>query len=166
MLRYCGVLAVLASTVACAQQEPVHRPAMAASVTADVLLRAENAVIESRVPRHATLDSLLRQHRLPAELVNVVVRSAASVFNPRQLRADRPYRLVLSLDGFLREFEYEIDADRLLRIISRDRTRPNWCNGLKKLAVITPTERASRSLSKTCATKLPRPLPIMSGFSD
>lgn len=125
MLRYCGVLAVLASAVACAQQEPVHRPAMAASATADVLLRAENAVIESRVPRHATLDSLLRQHRLPAELVNVVVRSAASVFNPRQLRADRPYRLVLSFDGFLREFEYEIDADRLLRIISRDRTRPD-----------------------------------------
>jgi hypothetical protein len=73
----------------------------------DVVLRAENAVIEARVPRNATLDSILRQHRLSADLVNAAVLSAKSVFNPRQLRADRPYRLVLSLDGFLREFEYE-----------------------------------------------------------
>lgn len=137
MLRYCGVLAILASAAACAQQEPVQRPAMP-SATADVLLRAETAVIESRVPRHATLDSLLRQHRLPAEFVNVVVRSAASVFNPRQLRADRPYRLVLSFDGFLREFEYEIDADRFLRIISRDRTRPELLE-----AEVLPFEKTS-----------------------
>jgi hypothetical protein len=90
----------------------------------DVVLRAENAVIESRVPRNATLDSILRQHQLSADLVNAAVQSARSVFNPRQLRADRPYRLVLSLDGFLREFEYEIDTDRFLRIINRDSGKP------------------------------------------
>ena len=35
-----------------------------------------------------------------------------------------PYRLVRSIDGLLREFEYQIDADRFLRIVSRDRARP------------------------------------------
>jgi murein DD-endopeptidase MepM/ murein hydrolase activator NlpD len=90
----------------------------------DVVLRAETQVIESRVPAHATLESLLRQHELSAELVTSAVESARAVFNLRQIRADRPYRLVLSLDGWLREFEYQIDADRFLRIVNRDRQEP------------------------------------------
>ena len=97
---------------------------MARTPAVDVVLRAEGAVIKGRVPRNSTLDSILRQHQLSTELVNAVVQSAGSVFNPKRIRADRPYRLVLSFDGFLREFEYEIDADRFLRIISRDRERP------------------------------------------
>jgi murein DD-endopeptidase MepM/ murein hydrolase activator NlpD len=123
MLRQISVLAiVVASAAACAQPEPA--PPVAARRVADVLLRAETAVIEARVPRNATLDSLLRQHRLPSDLVNAAVQSAASVFNPRRIRANRPYRLVMSFDGFLREFQYEIDTDRFLRIISRDHDRP------------------------------------------
>jgi murein DD-endopeptidase MepM/ murein hydrolase activator NlpD len=89
-----------------------------------VFLRAETHVIEARVPARATLDSLLRQHELSAELVRAAVESARTVFDPRELRAARPYRLVRSIDGLLREFEYEIDADRFLRIVNRDRTRP------------------------------------------
>ena len=50
--------------------------------------------------------------------------AARSVFDPRQLRADRPYRIVRSLDGLLREFEYQIDADRFLRIVNPDRATP------------------------------------------
>ena len=123
MLRQIASVAVFsACAAACAQPEPVRR---VAAPVADVLLRAEASVIESRVPRHATLDGLLRQHELSAELVQAVVQSARSVFNPRQLRADRPYRLVMSFDGFLREFQYEIDADRFLRIINRDTSRPD-----------------------------------------
>lgn len=111
------VLAVLAS--AC------HRdPPAAAPTRGDVVLRAEAHVIEARVPRHATLESLLRQHQLPADLVTSAVESARSVFNLRQIRADRPYRLVLSLDGLLREFEYQIDTDRFLRIVNRNTTEP------------------------------------------
>lgn len=123
MFRQIASVAVLsACAAACAQPEPVRR---VAAPVADVLLRAEASVIESRVPRHATLDGLLRQHELSAELVQAVVQSARSVFNPRQLRADRPYRLVMSFDGFLREFQYEIDADRFLRIINRGTSRPD-----------------------------------------
>lgn len=90
----------------------------------DILLALDVQRIESRVPRNATLDGLLRQHELPSALVHAAVESVRGVFDPRQLRADRPYRLVQSVDGFLREFEYEIDGDRLLRIFSRDHSAP------------------------------------------
>jgi murein DD-endopeptidase MepM/ murein hydrolase activator NlpD len=89
-----------------------------------VFLHAENQIIEARVPARATLDGLLRQHQLSGDLVRAAVESARTVFNPRELRAERPYRLVRSLDGLLREFEYEIDADRFLRIVNRDRSQP------------------------------------------
>jgi murein DD-endopeptidase MepM/ murein hydrolase activator NlpD len=91
---------------------------------ADVVLRPETSVIEARVPRNATLETLLRQHQLPSALVESAVTSARAVFNLRQIRADRPYRLVLTLDGLLREFEYQIDADRFLRIVSRNHAEP------------------------------------------
>jgi murein DD-endopeptidase MepM/ murein hydrolase activator NlpD len=136
--RVLGLAILAGSATACAapQPQPPHRAAV------DVLLRPEAAVIEARVPRHATLDSLLRQHQLSTDLVNAAVQSAAAVFNPRRLRADRPYRLVLSLDGFLREFEYEIDTDKFLRIISRDRERPEVLD-----AEVVPFEKESNVLA-------------------
>jgi murein DD-endopeptidase MepM/ murein hydrolase activator NlpD len=127
----------LAASVATACAAPSSQPAPHRAVV-DVLTKVESAVIEARVPRHATLDSLLRQHQLSTDLVNAAVQSARSVFNPRQLRADRPYRLVLSFDGFLREFEYEIDTDRFLRIINRDRERPGVLD-----AEVLPIEKES-----------------------
>jgi murein DD-endopeptidase MepM/ murein hydrolase activator NlpD len=133
-----GIAILAGSAAACAspQQQAPHRAAV------DVLLRPETAVIEARVPRHATLDSLLRQHRLSTDLVNAAVQSARGVFNPKRLRADRPYRLVLSFDGFLREFEYEIDTDKFLRIISRDRERPEQLD-----AEVLPFEKESSVLA-------------------
>jgi murein DD-endopeptidase MepM/ murein hydrolase activator NlpD len=90
----------------------------------DIILPVDSQIIEALVPRHATLDGLLRQHDLQRHFVNAAVQSARAVFNPRDLRANRPYRLVRSLDGVLREFVYEIDADRFLRIFNPDRSKP------------------------------------------
>jgi murein DD-endopeptidase MepM/ murein hydrolase activator NlpD len=109
----------MALAAACAQGCAPPAPAPP-RIGSDVLLVPEIRRIEARVPPRATLDSLLRQHQLPADLVHAAVQSARAVFNPRHLRADRPYRLVLSFDGFLREFEYEIDTDRFLRIFRRE----------------------------------------------
>jgi murein DD-endopeptidase MepM/ murein hydrolase activator NlpD len=103
----------------CAQPEPPRKAARP-----DVHLPRESETIEATVPRHATLDSLLRAHNLQEQLVIDAVSAARGVFDPRQLRADRPYRLVRSLDGLLREFEYSIDADRFLRIVNLDRATP------------------------------------------
>jgi murein DD-endopeptidase MepM/ murein hydrolase activator NlpD len=103
----------------CANDEPAPPPRHG-----DVRLRAETEIVEATVPRSATLDSLLRANRLRDQLVTAAVAAARDVFDPRQLRADRPYRLVRTLDGFLREFEYQIDTDRFLRIVNRDRAKP------------------------------------------
>jgi murein DD-endopeptidase MepM/ murein hydrolase activator NlpD len=60
-----------------------------------------------------------------AELVQAAIESARAVFNLRQLRAARTYRLVMSVDGALREFDYQIDTDRFLHIFNRDRSTPS-----------------------------------------
>jgi murein DD-endopeptidase MepM/ murein hydrolase activator NlpD len=114
-------LLLAALVAACAREAPrqvVHR-------LADIDLKAETVIVEARVPRSATLDSLLRQEQLSTEIVRAAIEAARGVFNPRQLRSERPYRLVRTLDGLLREFEYQIDADRFLRIISRTREHPS-----------------------------------------
>jgi murein DD-endopeptidase MepM/ murein hydrolase activator NlpD len=90
----------------------------------DIELRPETVAIEARVPRYATLDRLLREQQLSSPFVEAAIAAARPVFDPRQHRSERPYRLVRTFDGALREFEYQIDADRFLRIISRHRDQP------------------------------------------
>ena len=116
-LLFTVCLAALAS--ACADEPRVRhtRP--------DVVLPSEIQTISARVPRNATLDSLLRAHDLSTDLIKAAVGAARNVFNPRDLRADRPYTIVRSIDGALREFHYEIDADRILRIINPNVDRPD-----------------------------------------
>lgn len=83
----------------------------------DVPLAADIRAISARVARGATLASLLRAHDVAALDVAAVVGQAASVFDLRKVRAGQPYRLRTSLQGSLRDFEYEIDGDRLLRVV-------------------------------------------------
>src|SRR5215203_3193542 len=118
-MRSCsGMLVCLATLAGCAAEPQVR------TGHPDRLLPTEVETITARVPRNATLDSLLRQHELAVGLVDAAVKSASGVFNPRNLRAERPYRLVRSFDGVLREFEYQIDADNFLRIFNPDHKRP------------------------------------------
>jgi murein DD-endopeptidase MepM/ murein hydrolase activator NlpD len=104
---------------ACARPEPQQK-----APGGDVRLAPETVTVESLVPRHATLDSLLRAERIPQDLVSSAVDAARLVFDPRLLRSGQPYRLVRSLDGLLREFHYEIDTDRFLRVFARDIAHP------------------------------------------
>jgi murein DD-endopeptidase MepM/ murein hydrolase activator NlpD len=94
----------------------------------DRVLPRETETIEGRVPRHATLDTLFKSNGLVPGVVQAALISARSVFDPRQLRAERPYKLVRSLTGDLREFEYQIDMDRFLRIVCPDRAAPESLN--------------------------------------
>jgi murein DD-endopeptidase MepM/ murein hydrolase activator NlpD len=114
------VIVVTLLAGACTKEPPPPPKAL----RADVVLPVETRTIEAVVPRQATLEMLLRQHQLSSDLVQAAIEATHAVFNPKQLRASRPYRLVLSVDGFLREFEYQIDADRFLRIICPDRAEP------------------------------------------
>jgi len=85
----------------------------------DIALVDDGTSVEARVPRNATLETLLRQHNVSGEVAQSLVSAVRDVFNPRDLRADRTYRITHTLDGLFREFRYQIDADRLLRVVSR-----------------------------------------------
>jgi murein DD-endopeptidase MepM/ murein hydrolase activator NlpD len=82
----------------------------------DIPLAHDADVVEARVPANATLGDLLGRY-LPSDAVASIVGSVQAVFNPRQLRADQAFTLTRSLDGLFREFSYQIDADRLLKVV-------------------------------------------------
>jgi murein DD-endopeptidase MepM/ murein hydrolase activator NlpD len=120
LLKACRVVLIGGAlcVAGCARPEPV-RPSRG-----DVILPRETEIFDALIPRHATLDSVLRAHALSGDLVSRAVAAARQVFDPRQIRAGRPYRLVRSVDGLLREFTYEIDTDRFLRITTAGAARP------------------------------------------
>ncbi|MBI4519889.1 MAG: M23 family metallopeptidase [Gemmatimonadetes bacterium] len=96
-------------------EQIVPRPVLGA----DIVLEREFEILTGRVPLNGTLDALLRAHALSGDLARRVVDVARGVFNPRLLRVGQPYQIVVSFEGFFRRFEYEIDRDRFLRIVSR-----------------------------------------------
>lgn len=85
----------------------------------DVALAREQETVAAVVPPDATFESLLRANQVDSATANAVVGAVRDVFNPRQLRADQPYQLSRSLDGLFREFRYEIDASKFLRVVRR-----------------------------------------------
>jgi len=108
--------ALLSLTAACS---PGHggTASKIAALHQDVVLGKDANVIEARVPTNATFDSLLRQHDVSSTLAMAAINAVRSVFDPRNLRANQPYRVTRGLDGLIREFQYQIDAERLLRVI-------------------------------------------------
>jgi murein DD-endopeptidase MepM/ murein hydrolase activator NlpD len=120
--RVVFLLAGVLLVAACRQDTAAPPPRL--PHLSDVYLKPETVIVEATVPRNATLGGLLREQMLAEPFVVAAIEAARAVFNPRQLHSDRPYRLVRSVDGMLREFEYQIDTDRFLRIIARDRSRP------------------------------------------
>ena len=100
-------------------------PKAAAVAVASVQVQEQAArLIEARVPRNATLASLLKAHQVSDEIVNHFVESARKRFDLRRLRAEQPYRLQVSLDGAIQEFTYQIDADRFLKVVEAATQRP------------------------------------------
>jgi murein DD-endopeptidase MepM/ murein hydrolase activator NlpD len=85
----------------------------------DIRLALDGQSIDARVPPNATLETLFRRHELPADTMTALVTTIREVFNPRELRANQQYRITHTLDGLFREFRYQIDADRLLRVIAQ-----------------------------------------------
>jgi murein DD-endopeptidase MepM/ murein hydrolase activator NlpD len=69
------------------------------------------------VPPNSTLEVLLSEQGLLPAVVQEVIEATRTVFDPRRLRSAQPYTLEQALDGALRLFEYEIDADSFLRVV-------------------------------------------------
>ena len=116
---YIGVCVLLAAALpaaACARNDARRDPRR----TDDIGLPVEHQVVRARVPPGLTLSSLLQAQHLAEREIAALIGRAAGVFDVRRLRADRPYRLTRALDGTLSSFEYEIDADRVLRVSRTD----------------------------------------------
>ncbi len=116
-------LSALVALTGCSTQ-----PTPQASVTALAAVQVQEQatrLIEARVPRNATLASLLRAHEVSDDIVNHFVETAKKSFDLRRIRADRPYRLQVGLDGAIREFTYQIDADKFLKVVGADEKAPD-----------------------------------------
>lgn len=86
----------------------------------DIALPRETTLIRGFVPRNTTLDTMLREHGLPGEVVHAVISAARTAFDPRRLRSLQPFALERTRDGALHLFEYEIDADSFLRVTPKE----------------------------------------------
>jgi len=90
---------------------------LAHRATKDVVLAADSTVVSAKVAAGATLDSILRaQHVVAADVTELILRAGA-VFDLRKVRRDQPYRLEMTPQNTVRKLEYEIDADRYLRVV-------------------------------------------------
>ena len=85
-------------------------------VDRDILLPKERDTIAAVVPANATFDGLLRAQDVDEATTEAVVSTIKTRFNPRALKASQPYWLVRTLDGQFREFRYEIDATKYLKV--------------------------------------------------
>lgn len=85
----------------------------------DVVLPREAETIAAVVPPGTTFESLLRHNNIDGATTAAVVDAVRGVFNPRLLRASQPYQLSRTLDGLFREFRYEIDGSKFLRVVRR-----------------------------------------------
>jgi murein DD-endopeptidase MepM/ murein hydrolase activator NlpD len=90
----------------------------------DIVLESQSETYAGRVPVDATLASLLASHGIAPDMVPRIVSAAATCFDPRRLRQGQPYQVVLTLQGLFRQFEYEIDADRILRVATARDSAP------------------------------------------
>src|SRR5919106_292470 len=79
-----GVLGAIV-LAGCASEPPPSRAASRRA--ADITLNRDTELIRGLVPRHTTLDALLRANGVAAATVVRVIEAARSAFEPRRLRA-------------------------------------------------------------------------------
>lgn len=89
------------------------------TVQGDIALAREANTIADLVPPAATLQTLLMRNSIDVGTATAIVDAMKGVFNPRALRAAQPYQLTRTLDGLFREFRYEIDTSKFLRVVRR-----------------------------------------------
>ena len=82
--------------------------------SADVTLAKDSDLLSGYVPARTTIAHLFANHMIQGADTPVLVASIASAMDVRKMRAGQPYAIDRLLDGRVRRFEYEIDADKRL----------------------------------------------------
>ena len=75
---------------------------------------------ETKVSARENFASVLKRVGLKAEEVANASIAAQRAFNLRQVRAGNTISVTRSVEGSLREVDYKIDADRMLKIVPGD----------------------------------------------
>lgn len=83
-------------------------------LTVDVSLERDADYLSGFVPTRTTIGSVFDHHMVDGAEKTVLVSSIGDAFDLRRIRAGQPYVIDRMLDGRVRRFEYEIDADRRL----------------------------------------------------
>lgn len=96
----------------------VETPLPAATGGPDIHLKPDVRIVEARVGRNATFASLLAAHDL-GDAAYAFVEAVRSVFDPRALQIAHPYKLLFKTDGRFQRFEYHVDDDQYLQVVSR-----------------------------------------------
>src|SRR6188474_1630792 len=92
-------------------------PAETVRLAADVHLAKDSDFLSGFVPARTTIAHVFEHHMIASADTPVLVSSIASAMDVRKLRAGQPYTIDRLLDGRVRRFEYEIDADRRLVVV-------------------------------------------------
>jgi murein DD-endopeptidase MepM/ murein hydrolase activator NlpD len=109
-----GLLAVAASSAFLLVS--AADPAETVRLATDVALTKDSDYLTGFVPARTTIAHLFEDHMIENSDAPVLVSSIASAMDVRRLRAGQPYAIDRLLDGRVRRFEYEIDADKRLTV--------------------------------------------------
>ena len=77
--------------------------------------------VEQKVPAGENFMAALQKFGLSAEEAASASSAAQHAFNLRQVRAGNTITVGRSVEGTLREIDYKIDSDRMLKIVPEDR---------------------------------------------
>jgi murein DD-endopeptidase MepM/ murein hydrolase activator NlpD len=113
------VLAACAGVAACSRAAPAAEPLRhrsGAPVRADTVLAADSEIVPGRVARGATFGAMLSEYDLHAADIDGVLAAMSDAFDPKSVRAGQAWRVERTHDGCVRYLEYEIDAERFLRV--------------------------------------------------
>jgi murein DD-endopeptidase MepM/ murein hydrolase activator NlpD len=89
---------------------------------ADIRLERDFDLLRDEVRPNATLPAILSSHRISAAQGAAVLDAITRVFDIRSLKAHHPYEIELAFDGLCRQFRYQIDPDRFLRVRAKKPT--------------------------------------------
>ena len=82
----------------------------------DVALTKDADFLTGFIPARTTIGDLFANHMVQSADAPVLITSIAAAIDVRRLRAGQPYAIDRLLDGRVRRFEYEIDADKRLLV--------------------------------------------------
>jgi murein DD-endopeptidase MepM/ murein hydrolase activator NlpD len=99
--------------------------------------------IVNKMPARETFAGALQKLGLSSEQVNGAAAAAQHAFNLRQLRAGNALTIGRSLEGSLREIDYKIDAERMLRIVPQ---APGFSAEVKEIPMRTEVAVVSGQL--------------------